>query len=518
MASKSSMNLWCVPALAAALGAVGCGRADREADTLFVPIAEPILGIDPFHLASMDMVNNVVYDSLIWYDYETKETYPMLAKAWRRIDDKTLEFDLRDDVVFHDGTTFDADDVVATLSWLIHPDSIFPTQALYRWIERVEKLGPYRVRIYGREPRAGDLQNLSFPTRIFSAELFEPLADKADYGRRTPVGTGPYRVVELDRNKGIVLERNRDYRLGAPFKVPTIDRIHVKYVPDRFAQIAMLLTGELHMAKDLAPDQTELLLERAPHLRTTLSPGVVFAHIRFDSINRSGNAALSDPRVRQALIMAINRRNIADYIVPGGEVQDAMCLPVQLACGYTKRVPGYDPETSRRLLAEAGYPNGFSLEITTISDSNSIATAVASDLAAVGVRASVQVVPDVTLQDRTQRGEVEVSLRTGGFGNGAGAHVFWSSNFGRPQNDYWNDPLLTETYRRGTVTVDDDERAALYARGFDHVTENFYMAPLVSVPTVFVHSKEIAITPNPLALDGAYLYDIAWAQETASSD
>ena len=498
-------------AISTAVLVTACARPEREADTLFVPIAEPILGIDPFHLPSMDMVNNVVYDSLIWYDYETKETFPMLASAWRRIDDRTLEFDLRDDVLFHDGSTFDADDVVATLRWLIDPSSAFSTQALYRWIERVEKLGPYRVRIYGSEPRAGDLQNLSFPTRIFSAELFEPLADKADYGRLTPVGTGPYRVVELDRNSGIVLERNPDYRLGAPFKVPTIERIHVKYVPDSFAQVAMLLTGELHLAKDLGPDQTKLLLERAPHLRTTLSPGVVFAHVRFDSINRAGNAALADERVRRALIMAINRGSLADYIVPGGQVQDAMCLPVQLACAYTKSAPGYDPEAARRLLAEAGYADGFALEITALADSNAIATAMASDLSAVGVRASIQVVPEVTLQARTQRGEVEVSLRTGGFGNGAGAHVFWNSNFARPQNDYWNDPFLTETYRQGTVTVDDAARAALYARGFDHVTERSYMAPLVSVPTVFVHSADVAITPNPLALDGAYLYDIAWA-------
>lgn len=501
-------NILC--AALAAVCAAGCERAGQETRTLRVPIAEPILGIDPFHLPSMDMVNNVVYDSLIWYDYETKETYPMLASAWRRVDDRTLEFDLREDVLFHDGSTFDADDVVATLSWAIDPSSVFSTKAIYRWIERVEKLGPYRVRIYGNDPRAGDLQNLSFPTRIFSAELFEPLEDKADYGRKTPVGTGPYRVVEIDRNTGIVLERNPDYRLGAPFKAPTIDRIHVKYVPDRFAQIAMLMTGELHLAKDLAPDQTKLLLEHAPHLRTTLSSGVVFAHMRFDAINRAGNAALQDARVREAIVRAINRQNLADYIVPGGEVQDSMCLPVQLACAYTKEIPPYDREAARRLLEDAGYARGLELEITALADANAIATAVASDLSAVGVRASVQVVPDVTLQDRIQRGEVEANIRTGGFGNGAGAHVFWSSNFGRPQNDYWDDPLLTETYRQGTVTVDDAARAALYARGFDHITERFYMTPLVTVPTVFVHSDAIEITPNPLALDGAYLYDIAW--------
>jgi peptide/nickel transport system substrate-binding protein len=500
-----------IATLALAAGTSACGPAPRTHDTLLVPIAEPILGIDPFHLPSMDMVNNVVYDSLIWYDYATKKTYPMLAKSWRRIDDRTLEFDLRDDVTFHDGSQFDADDVVVTLSWLIDPDSVFPTKALYRWIERVEKLGPYRVRIYGNEPRAGDLQNLSFPTRIFSAELFEPLADKADYGRHTPVGTGPYRVVAIDRNDGIMLERNRDYRLGAPFKVPTIDRIHVKYVPDRFAQIAMLMTGELDLAKDLAPDQTALLLERAPYLRTTLSPGVIFAHIRFDAVDRSGNAALEDRRVREAVIRAINRPSLADYIVPGGEMQDSMCLPVQLACAYTAKAPPYDPAAARALLTAAGYPDGFDLEIMTLADGNAIATAVASDLAAVGIRVSVQVVPEVTLQDRIQRGEVEANIRTGGFGNGAGAHVFWNNNFGRPQNDYWHDDVLTDAYRRGTVTVDDAARAAIYARGFDHITEESYMAPLVTVPTVFVHSAAIEIQPNPLALDGAYLYDIAWA-------
>ena len=104
----------------------GCTRRDLEPGTLNIPITEPILAIDPFNYTQLDLVNNSVYDSLIWYDHESFQTYPQLAKSWRRIDDTTLEFELRDDVKFHDGTPFDADDVVATISYLIDPDTIFP--------------------------------------------------------------------------------------------------------------------------------------------------------------------------------------------------------------------------------------------------------------------------------------------------------------------------------------------------------------------------------------------------------
>ncbi len=489
----------------------GCSRTTVEPETLNIPITEPILAIDPFNYTQLDLVNNSVYDSLIWYDHETFQTYPQLAKSWRRIDETTLEFELRDDVKFHDGTPFDADDVVATISYLIDPDTIFPTKQLYRWIRRIEKHGPYLVRIVGNEPRAGDLQNLSFPLRIFSAEILDTLEDKADYGRKTPIGTGPYKVVQMDRNKGIVLERNKDYVLGAPFKRPTIDRIKLVYVPDTFAQIAMLLTGDLQIAKDLAQDQVDMLLERAPQLRSTVSPGVIFAHLRIDSINRAGNPALMDRRVRQAIVTAINRPSLAENIVPGGHLQDAMCLRVQLACDYSTKLPDYDPAAARALLREAGYSDGFDLEITAVAQTSAIATAVAGDLAAIGIRASVQIVPEITFDDKFQRGEIQAGIHTTGFGNGSGAHVFWRTHFSRPQNDYWDDELLKEVYREGTVELDDAKRAEIYARGFDHINENFYMAPLVGIPTVFVHSSDVVINPNPFSLDGAYLYDISWA-------
>jgi peptide/nickel transport system substrate-binding protein len=258
------------------------------------------------------------------------------------------------------------------------------------------------------------------------------------------------------------------------------------------------------------PDQVELLLKRAPQLKTTTSPGVIFAHLRMDAINRAGNPALADARVRKAIIMAINRPSLAEHIVPGGRVLDAMCLPVQLACAYSTRAPGYDPEGAKTLLAEAGYADGFDFEIVAVSQTNAIATAVAGDLAAVGIRVAVRIVPEITLADRVLRGEVQASISTGGFGNGSGVHVFWRSNFARPQNDYWNDPLLTDIYRRGTVMVDDAERADVYRAGFDRINELAYMAPLVGIPTSFVHSNRIVIEPNPFALDGAYLYDIDW--------
>ena len=491
---------------------LACSPAEREADTLRLAVAEPIIAIDPFILNRPDWTIYAVYDSLIGYDISKGEAYPLLAKSWRRVGETTLEFELRDDVSFHDGSHFDADDVIATIAWLIDPESVYPSKSLYSWIASVEKLGPYRVRLTATEPRAGDLQNLGYSLRILSAELFEPLEDKSEYGRLTPVGTGPYRVVQLDRNRGIVLERMRNYAHGGTYRDPEIDRVRLSYVPDRFAQIAMLLTGELDLVKDLAPDQVELLLERAPELTSTVSPGMIFAHIRFDSINRAGNPALMDARVRRALIMAIDRRSLAEHIVPGGQVLDAMCLRLQPDCDYSTATPAYDLVAARELLRQAGYPQGFELEISSTIDTESITTAVAGNLAALGVRAAVRVLPDVTFLDKLRLGEVQASVTTLGMGNGNGSYIFWRGHFSSTGNDYWDDALLDDVYVRGNATLDDHARAAIYKQGFDHINASYYMAPLVGIPTVYVHSDRLHVQGDPVATEGSHVYDMRWVE------
>ena len=86
---------------------------------------------------------------------------PRLAKAWRQVDDKTVEFDLRDDVKFHNGDHFDADDVVATIAFVIDPNAPLRFKNVYNWVDKVEKLGPYKVRITAKHAFATELETIS---------------------------------------------------------------------------------------------------------------------------------------------------------------------------------------------------------------------------------------------------------------------------------------------------------------------------------------------------------------------
>ena len=144
---------------------------------------------------------------MIGYDERAQKIIPRLAKAWRQVDDKTVEFDLRDDVKFHNGDKFDADDVVATIKYLIDPNVPLRFKNAYDWVDKVEKTGPYQVRITAKQVQAGELINFAYRFYILDGKVLAKIDNKADYGRMGAIGTGPYKVVTLDQQKMVLTLR-----------------------------------------------------------------------------------------------------------------------------------------------------------------------------------------------------------------------------------------------------------------------------------------------------------------------
>src|SRR5262249_28918006 len=159
--------------------------------------------LDPyqFPLDEANVFYGVVYQPLIGYDERAKKIVPGLAKAWRQVDNKTVEFDLRDDVKFHNGDKFDADDVVGTVRYLIDPKVPLRFKSAYDWVDKIEKLGPYQVRVTAKEPMATELINFAYRFYMLDAKVLDKLENKADYGRQGAIATGPYKVVSLDQQK-----------------------------------------------------------------------------------------------------------------------------------------------------------------------------------------------------------------------------------------------------------------------------------------------------------------------------
>jgi peptide/nickel transport system substrate-binding protein len=169
-------------------------QAQKSADTLRIPFADPIATASTYYDAKDEvaLTSMATFDTLTCYDRHTGAYLPLLATSWRQVDDRTLEFKLRQDVTFHDGSPFTADDVVFTLNWIVSPSAKLRWSVInFGWLERAEKVDAYTVRIIAKAPTPLAMLRLAASGEILSAKSAPAGPDKSDYLRRRPVGTGP---------------------------------------------------------------------------------------------------------------------------------------------------------------------------------------------------------------------------------------------------------------------------------------------------------------------------------------
>jgi ABC-type transport system substrate-binding protein len=186
-----------------------------------------------------------VWDTLIYRDPRTGEYKGQLATSWKSIDDRTIEFELRKGVKFHNGAAFDADDVVYTLNFIANPESRIVTQSRVSWIDHAEKVDPYKVRVVTKQPFPAAIEFLAVYIFIYPHEYHARVGPLGM--NEKPVGTGPYRVTEHARGKYIRLTRNADYFEGSPRARPRIENFEIRFIPDVQTQVAEMLAGGLDM-------------------------------------------------------------------------------------------------------------------------------------------------------------------------------------------------------------------------------------------------------------------------------
>ena len=219
--------------------------AQKSKDTVRLAINDPFSNVSSYCIPAVEVSNfsRRIYSTLIGFDEHKQKFVPILAKSWKRINKTTLELELRDDIKFHNGNKFDADDVITTFAFLQDPKVKIRYKSRYKWLKRIDKISPYKIRLIAARPTATDLSQLAYRIQIQDAESYKSLDNPCDYGRKTPYGTGAFKVVSIDRNKGILVERfegdtgNNAY-LNAPIK-----RVHGIPIPDRQTQEAELRTG-----------------------------------------------------------------------------------------------------------------------------------------------------------------------------------------------------------------------------------------------------------------------------------
>jgi peptide/nickel transport system substrate-binding protein len=238
----------------------------------------------------------------------------------------------------------------------------------------------------------------------------------------------------------------------------------------------------------------------------------LFYYIAIDSIGKSGHPALKDKRVRKAIMMAINRDQIKKTLIPGGnsmEQMDAMCQKWQRGCGFTTKPPAYDPAAAKKLLAEAGFPNGFDVNITSTLP-RIIPVAVSGDLRKIGIRATVSKLTFGAYRKKQRQGKIEILVNqwaSGGIPDVQSTATFFH---GKSPRNYYGDKVIAKTIPKAEAAFDDAERRKIYATLFDRNNTEAYMMPITPNPPTFLHTKDLVIDGGEIETFGASPVFMYW--------
>ncbi len=498
--------------IAAPFAVAQYAHAQKSADTLRFPLPESQWAMDVYSIAVRGNFSQAwapsVYDTLLGFNAKTSTFVGHLAKSWAQTSPTSYEFELRDDIKFHDGQPLSADDVVYTLNYLIDPKTNLRFKSTWAWVRSVEKLGPLKLRINAKEPVPGGLMFMAYGWPIYPKHIHEALADKEQFGTQ-PVGTGPYRVVKIDKNTGVNAEKYKGYIASSVKPAASIGRVISEPIPDPGTQVAALLTGKADVIEDLPSDQAEALV-KSGRFEVSLSPPMLgYTFLGFPSLGAQRVKALGDERVRTAIVKAIDRKALVEVLYGGigkADPADALCFKEQLGCGFSKPVTEYDPAGAKKLLADAGYANGFDLVISCFPTGVAEATAISGMLRAVGIRAVVTPHQIPQRRQMLAQGKIEVSYYGwSGVMFDVAPHV--DRHF---LTDEFDDPTLIKMAQSTITITDDAARRRKVAEVFDYAVDHAYAIPMAPNRAVYTHSKEVKITVPDVRLIYVNPHDFAW--------
>jgi peptide/nickel transport system substrate-binding protein len=436
-----------------------------------------------------------VWDHLIYRDPKTSEYKPSLATGWRWIDDRTLEFELRRGVTFHNGERFDADDVVYTLNYVADPASKAITQQNVNWIAKAEKLDQYKVRLHLKAPFPAALEYLAGPVVIYPDEYYKAAGPKGMGDK--PVGTGPYKVVEHQPGRLVRFERNTDYFKDSPRPQPTVDRLELRLIPDLNTQVAELMAGGLDWIFHIPPDQAAQL-RRVPNLKVVSGETMRVVFLQLNSLDKTPAAPLKDVRVRRALVHAIDRQAMLGTVVgEGARVIHTICFPSQFGC-TAEGAPryAYDPAKAKALLAEAGYPDGFDVDLYAYRERHQT-EAMIGYLRAIGVKTNLRYMQYPALRAVLREGKVPVAHMTWGSFSINDVSAMTPVFFKFQADDISRDPQVREWLHAGDTSVDPQQRKEAYRKALARIADQAYAVPLYSLPVFYAHAQELDFTPHP---------------------
>ncbi|WBU58341.1 ABC transporter substrate-binding protein [Paracoccus sediminicola] len=475
--------------------AAGAGWADKANDTLRAAFTKELESVDSYFNSAREgvVLQRAIWDGLIYADPQTGEYTGNLATDWEWIDDTTLELKLREGVTFHDGSAFNADDVVYTVNFVADESNGAVTQRNVNWMESAEKIDDFTVRINTREPFPAALEYLSGPVSIYPSDYYEEVGPSG-MGLE-PVGTGPYKVVSVEPGKRFVLEKNENYFDG-PKGQPSIGNIDIRTIPDVNTQIAEIFSGQLDLIWQVPSDQAERL-EQMDQFTVANESTMRVGYLAMDAAGRSGeDNPFTKIEVRKAVNHAINRQELVDELLKGKSIPvHTACFPSQFGCSQEVTEYEYDPEKAKELLAEAGYPDGFTTEFYAYRD-REYAEAITSYLNAIGITTDFKMLQYSALRDLNMKGEVPISFQTWGSFSVNDASAMVSQFFKHGELDDARDDEVLEELNIADSSTDPAVREEHYRNALQRIADQAFWAPMFSYNTNYVFTDEVSYTPT----------------------
>ena len=416
-----------------------------------------------------------MYESLVTWD-KNLIVQPSLAEKWETPDDKTWIWRLRQGIKFHNGQEVTAEDVKYSMDMQAAPPPPGITIAQYPSIVSTEVVDKYTVKFNMKGPDPTVLGYLAW-------ERYSPIVPKDMYKTINPtiqgIGTGPFQLAEYVQNDRVVFTRNKNYwKPGLPY----LDDLILKILPDENARVAALRSGVIDGCSVTA--DTSRSLKNDPNI--TVLSGLFSApnQIQF-TIRKEGNKPLHKKAVRQAMNMAINRQDVIDRALGGEAVYSGNIPPgygdwfipeAELKTKFYK----YDAAGAKKLLADAGYPNGFSVTMYIISNPPhpQIAEVLKEQWKQVGIEVTLVAEEITTFAKRNGEGNFDICLTGRGMRHDPSGYI---NEIGRPtagwaatifdKGEGWKNDEAIQLYDKLVTTLDSAQRHAQVRRiqeiGFD---------------------------------------------------
>lgn len=411
-----------------------------------------------------------VYDNLITRDYEN-QLKDGLAHHWEVSEDGlTYTFYLKEGVVFHDGTPFNA----SAVKWNIEAIAGGVSSYLVAAVHEVEIVDDYTVQLHLHHPFPNLLYNLSTSyAGIISPTAYEELGDA--YGSRTVVGTGPFLLKEWIRGDRVILEAFDEYDWGPSWlenqKRPYYDEVVFKILPEATTQVMELEAGEVHMLTATPPPLAERL-KTNENIRVETGPD---RNIIYIGMNVK-HPELEDINVRKAINYAIDRESIVEFIFDGYGLPAYHYLIPTLESHHVESPYYYNPEYARELLVEAGYELGddgivvrdgeplhFVLWVETITTRRQIAEVAQQQLREIGIDVSIEQFDPAGYKAAFDTEEQELFVRLYSWDNADILEWFFHSHRRpEPNKTLWNRAGFDSMVEQAEASTTWEQRVGAY--------------------------------------------------------